>query len=148
MKRRLNHAAVNPEAFQAMLAFEEFARSRGIDPKLYHLIKLRASLINGCAYCVDMHSKDMLKEGESFQRIALVSVWRESPCYSEAEKAALELTEYVTRLPEAGVPEDVYERVRAHYGEREYVDLIMAINAINSWNRLSVSTGLMPALQQ
>lgn len=144
MQIRVNYAAVNPQAFQALLALEKFASGRGIEPQVYELIKIRASQINGCSYCLDMHIKDMLKIGGTIERATLVSVWREAPCYSEAEKAVLELTECVTRLPEKGVPDDVYERVRHYYDEAEYVDLIMAINAINCWNRMGVSMGLYP----
>jgi AhpD family alkylhydroperoxidase len=140
----MNYRSANPEAFKAMLALEHFASSCGIEPELYELIKIRASQINGCAYCLDMHTKDMLKMGGSIDRAVLVSVWREAPCYNEAEKAALELTECLTRLPEAGVPQDVYDRAREFYDEKEFVDLVMAVNAINSWNRLGVSTGMFP----
>ncbi|MBB6733360.1 carboxymuconolactone decarboxylase family protein [Cohnella zeiphila] len=144
MQTRMNYRSVNPEAFKAMLALDHFASSRGIEPELYELIKIRASQINGCAFCLDMHTKDMLKMGGSIERAVLVSVWREAPCFNDAEKAALELTECLTRLPEAGVPQEVYDRARKYYDEKEFVDLIMAVNAINSWNRLGVATGMFP----
>lgn len=144
MQKRMDYKSANPEAFQTLLALEKFASGRGIEPQLYELIKIRASQLNGCAYCLDMHTKDMLEIGGTLERAVLVSVWRESPCYSEAERAVLELTECVTRLPEKGVPQDVYERVRHYFDETEFVDLIMAINAINCWNRIGVSTGMFP----
>jgi AhpD family alkylhydroperoxidase len=134
----------NPAAFEAMMALETFARSTGIDHGLYELVKMRASQINGCAFCIDMHAKDLLNHGESLDRLLLLTAWREVPVYTEKERAALELTEYVTRISEGGVPDHVYENVRAHFSEKEYVDLLMAINAINCWNRLSISTGMFP----
>lgn len=146
MHERMDYRTANPQAFQAMLALERFASGRGIEPQLYELVKIRASQINGCAYCLDMHVKDMLEMGGSIERASLVSVWREAPCYSEAERAALELTECVTRLPEKGVPQEVYDRVRHYFDETEFVDLIMAINAINCWNRIAVSTGMHPEI--
>lgn len=146
MLKRMDYRTANPQAFQALLALERFASGRGIEPQLYELIKIRASQINGCAYCLDMHVKDMLEMGGSIERASLVSVWREAPCYSDAERAALELTECVTRLPEKGVPPEVYDRVRHYFDETEFVDLIMAINAINCWNRIAVSTGMHPEI--
>jgi len=144
MNLRMNYHESNPEAFQAMLALERFASSRGIDDNLYHLIKTRASQLNGCSFCVDMHAKSLLESGESLDRIVLLSVWREAPVFTPVERAVLELTECVTLLAEKGVPQEVYDAVRAHFDEKAYVDLIMAINAINCWNRLGVSTGMFP----
>lgn len=144
MQPRFHYREANPAAFEAMMAFESFAQSTGIDRNLYVLIKMRASQINGCAFCVDMHAKDLLEHGENPDRLLLLTVWREAPLYSDKERAALELTEHVTRLSEQGVPDRVYENVRKHFSEKEYIDLIMAINAINCWNRLSVSTGMFP----
>jgi AhpD family alkylhydroperoxidase len=144
MQPRLNYREANPAAFEAMLAFESFAQSTGIDHNLYTLIKMRASQINGCAFCIDMHGKDLLENGESLERLLLLTAWREVPVYSDKERAVLELTECVTRISESGVPDHVYENVRKHFSEKEYVDLIMAINAINGWNRISISTGMFP----
>mgnify|MGYP001352888448 FL=1 len=144
MQPRLHYMEANPAAFEAMMALETFARSTGIDHGLYELVKMRASQINGCAFCIDMHAKDLLNHGESLDRLLLLTAWREVPVYTEKERAALELTEYVTRISEGGVPDHVYENVRAHFSEKEYVDLLMAINAINCWNRLSISTGMFP----
>jgi alkylhydroperoxidase AhpD family core domain len=144
MQPRLHYMEANPAAFEAMMALETFARSTGIDHGLYELVKMRASQINGCAFCIDMHAKDLLNHGESLDTLLLLTAWREVPVYTEKERAALELTEYVTRISEGGVPDHVYENVRAHFSEKEYVDLLMAINAINCWNRLSISTGMFP----
>ena len=144
MQPRLHYMEANPAAFEAMMALETFARSTGIDHGLYELVKMRASQINGCAFCIDMHAKDLLNHGESLDRLLLLTAWREVPVYTEKERAALELAEYVTRISEGGVPDHVYENVRAHFSEKEYVDLLMAINAINCWNRLSISTGMFP----
>lgn len=144
MTLRMNHRSVNPNAFKSLLALEQSAKNSGLDHKLYELIKLRASQVNGCSYCVDMHAKDLLSMGESTERLLLLPMWREVPIYSEAERAVLELTECVTKLHEAGVPDDVYARVRDHFDEKEYVDLILAISTINAWNRFGVSTGMFP----
>ncbi|WP_276357995.1 carboxymuconolactone decarboxylase family protein [Cohnella caldifontis] len=144
MKLRLNYRAANPEAYKAMLGLEQFIRNSGLDARLYELIKIRASQINGCAYCIDMHAKDFMKIGESMDRILMLPVWREVPIYTPEERAALELTEYATKLPEDGIPDEVYERVRTYFDEKGYVDLLMAINAINAWNRLGVGTGMFP----
>lgn len=144
MQPRFNYTEANPAALEAMMALEKFARSSGIDRGLYELIKLRASQINGCSFCIDMHAKDLLNQGESLDRLLLLTAWREAPVYTEKERAALELTECVTRISEGGVPDHVYESVRAHFSEKEYVDLVMAINVINCWNRLAISTGMFP----
>jgi len=144
MQPRFNYREANPAAFEAMMAFETFARSTGIDHRLYVLIKMRASQINGCAFCIDMHAKDLLEHGESLDRLLLLTAWRDAPVYTDKERAVLELTESVTRISEGGVPDHVYENVRAHFNEKEYVDLLMAINAINCWNRISISTGMFP----
>lgn len=144
MSLRMNYSQANPAAFKAMLAMEQFAKNSGLDTTLYELIKLRASQINGCSYCIDMHATDLLKLGETTDRLLLLPVWREVPIYSEKEKAVLELTEYVTKISENGVPDDVFNRVKQHFGDKEIVDLIMAINVINCWNRLGVATGMFP----
>lgn len=144
MSLRLNHSEANPEAFQAMLAMENYAKNSGLDPLLYELIKLRASQINGCSYCIDMHATDLLKNGESMERLLLLPVWREVPLFSDKEKAVLELTEYVTKISEKGVPDEVFNRVKQHFSEKEIVDILMAINVINCWNRLGIATGMFP----
>lgn len=144
MELRMNHRQSNPEAFQAMLKLEHFMKESGIDPILYELIKIRASQINGCAFCLDMHTRDLRQMGETEQRIYLLSAWRESPVYTDAERVVLELTEAVTCISEAGVPQELYDRVREHFDERAFMNLIMAINVINCWNRIAISTGMFP----
>lgn len=144
MEVRFNYRSANQEAFRTMLKLEEFIKSSGLDVRLYEIIKIRASQINGCAFCIDMHTRDLRNMGDTEQRIYLLSAWREAPFYSDKERVVLELTEAVTRISEQGVPQDVYERVRTHFDEGEYVTLIMAINTINSWNRLAISTGMFP----
>lgn len=144
MELRINHYETNPEAFQAIMALEKFASNTGIEKTLVELIKIRASQLNGCAFCIDMHAKDLLESGESLDRLLLLTAWREVPLYTMQERAVLELTECATRLSEAGVPKEVYDNVRKHFNEKEFVDLVMIINAINCWNRLGVSTGMYP----
>ncbi|MGD8191334.1 carboxymuconolactone decarboxylase family protein [Brevibacillus ginsengisoli] len=144
MELRMHYRQSNPEAYQAMLKLESFIKESGIDPITYELIKIRASQINGCAFCLDMHTRDLRKMGETEQRIYLLSAWRDAPFYSEAERAVLELTEAVTRISEAGVPQELYDRVRLHFDERQFTTLIMAINVINCWNRIAISTGMFP----
>ncbi len=144
MEVRLTHSKANPEALQTMLKLEGFIKTSGLDAKLYEFIKIRASQINGCAYCIDMHTRDLRNMGETEQRINLLTAWREAPFYSDKERALLELTETVTRISENGVPQAVYEKVREHFDEKEYVTLIMAINTINAWNRIAISTGMFP----
>lgn len=144
MKARLEYSKIAPEAFQIMLQFEKYARSTGFDPLLIELIKIRASQLNGCAYCLDMHTIDARAHGETEQRIYCISVWHDSPFYSDTERVVLELTEAVTNIGKNGVPDDLYNRVREHFDKRQYVDLIYIINTINSWNRLSISMGSVP----
>lgn len=144
MQFRFDYMKTSPEAFQTMLKLEGFIRASGLEPKLYELIKIRASQINGCAFCINMHTKEARKMGESEQRIYLLNAWREAPFYTDKERAVLELTEAVTRISDNGVSQGLYERVRAHVNEEEYVAIIMAINTINSWNRLAISTGMHP----
>lgn len=147
MEVRLTYSQVNPEALQTMLKLEGFIKTSGLDAKLYEVIKIRASQINGCAYCIDMHTRDLRNMGETQQRIDLLTAWREAPFYSDKERAVLELTETVTRISENGVPQAVYEKVREHFDEKEYVVLIMAINTINAWNRIAISTGMFPVVE-
>ncbi|WP_178024734.1 carboxymuconolactone decarboxylase family protein [uncultured Paenibacillus sp.] len=144
MKARMDHYQANPNVYQAMSRLERQVTESGLDRVLYELIKIRASQINGCAYCLDMHTTELRQLGDSEQRIALVSVWRESPCYTDREKAVLELTEAVTRIADDGVPQAVYDRIRSFFSEKETMDLIFAINVINCWNRIAITTGMFP----
>ncbi|UII57887.1 carboxymuconolactone decarboxylase family protein [Cytobacillus spongiae] len=124
-----------------MMEMEKYTITTEIDRKLGELIKIRVSQINGCAFCLNMHVVDARKLGETEQRINCVSAWEDCEFYTEAEKVALELAEHVTSISTKRVPEELYQRVRNFYDEREYVDLVLIINQINSWNRISISMG-------
>jgi AhpD family alkylhydroperoxidase len=139
MKPRLDTAAVSPNAYRAMLGLERFIHESSIEPKLAHLLKMRASQINGCAYCLDMHSKDARAQGETEQRLYGLDAWREAPYYTDRERAALEWTEALTLVTQGHVPDDVYERARKQFSEKELVDLSMIAVAINGWNRLAIA---------
>ena len=141
MKQRINYLEVAPEALNIMMEMEKYTKSTGIDRKLRELIKIRASIINGCAFCINMHTSDARKMGETEQRLYCVSAWRDCDFYTDAEQVALELTEHVTLIPTKHVPDELYNRVRIHFSEKDYVDLVILINQINSWNRLSISMG-------
>ena len=139
MSDRLKYARVAPEALRAMKALQDYVNATGLEHSLLALVKLRASYMNGCAYCVDMHTKDSRAAGETEQRLYMVPLWREAPFYSERERAALAWTEAVTRLGEHGVPDSAYEESLGQFSEKELAELTMAIVAINGWNRLSVA---------
>jgi AhpD family alkylhydroperoxidase len=141
LQQRIDYYNVAPEALKIMMEMEKYTKTTDIDRKLRELIKIRASQINGCAFCLNMHTADARKMGETEQRIYCVSVWEECTFYSDAEKAALELTEHVTLIPNKRVPDELYNRLRKHYSEKEYVDLVLLINQINSWNRISIAMG-------
>jgi AhpD family alkylhydroperoxidase len=138
-KQRIYIPKVAPDAYRAMLALEEYTSSSGIEPALLQLVRLRASYLNGCAFCVDMHTKDARAAGETEQRLYAVGVWRDTPFFTPRERAALAWTEAVTELGREGVPDGVYEAVRAQFDDAELVRLTMAIVAINGWNRLNVA---------
>ncbi|HET7757825.1 MAG TPA: carboxymuconolactone decarboxylase family protein [Steroidobacteraceae bacterium] len=144
MTPRINHLSAQPQAYQALLALQSYVNHSGLEPRLLELIKLRASQINGCAYCIDMHSKDARAHGESEQRLYALDAWRETPFYSERERAALEWTEAVTRIGEGHVPDAVYLATRAQFSEQELVDLTMAVIVINGWNRLAIAFRTVP----
>jgi len=135
---------VNPGVIQAMLGHERQVRQAGFDHKLLDLVRMRASQINRCAYCLDMHSKDTRANGETEQRLYGLDAWRETPYYSPRERAALEWTEALTLVGDNGVPDDLYERVREQFSEHELLHLSLAIVAINGWNRLNVAAGTVP----
>ncbi len=138
MQTRLDYAKASPGALKAMLGLEVHVASSGLDPVLVELVKLRISQINGCAYCIDMHTKELRAKGETEQRLYLLNAWREAPFYSEREMAALAWAEAATRLSNGEVSEETYERARKHFSETQLVDLTLAIVAINGWNRLSI----------
>ena len=148
MEPRMNYAQIDPDVRNAMMHLERYVRQSGLDPKMLELVKIRASQINGCAFCIDMHTIDARAAGETEQRLYLLNAWRESPFYSDAERAALELTETLTQISTHHVSDELYARVREHFSEKQYIQLVMAINTINSWNRLSIATGALPGTYQ
>jgi AhpD family alkylhydroperoxidase len=143
MSLRFNHREVNPAGYQMNLEMEKAVAKTRIDKVLYELIKIRASQLNGCSYCLDMHSKAFLNLKQSVERLIHIPIWKESTLFTDKEKAVLALTEAVTNIAE-GVSDQVYTEVRKHFDEKEYVELIMAINAINAWNRIGIATGMYP----
>lgn len=145
MKERLDFYKASPDGLKALIALDTAVTKLGLEVSLLDLVKLRASQINGCAYCVDLHTSDARKRGETERRLYAVSVWRETPFFTPRERAALAWTESLTRLSQAPPAESEYEELRAHFSEREMVDLSLAIATINSWNRLSVGLGKTPA---
>ena len=136
---RINYVRVAPEAFRAQRGMENYILQCGLEHSLLHLVKLRASYINGCAYCVDMHTKDARHEGETEQRLYAVPVWRETPFFTPRERAALAWTEAVTEIFKDGVSDELYAHAREHFSEKELVDLTMAVVTINGWNRLAIT---------
>ncbi|MGH3532140.1 MAG: carboxymuconolactone decarboxylase family protein [Mycobacterium sp.] len=139
--QRLDVARVDPRAHQAVFVMESYVRNSGLDPRLYELVKIRASQLNGCAFCLDMHNRDARKGGEDQRRLDVLSAWREAPdLFTDAERAALAFAEAVTRIGEAGVPDSVWNDVAANFDEPGIVHLLMAVAVINVWNRLAVST--------
>lgn len=144
MKQRLNYAKIAPDALKGMLEIETYVAASGLERSLYELVKTRASQLNGCAYCLDMHTKDARKAGETEQRLYALSAWRETPFYTDRERAGLEWTESLTLISENDVPDSLYEAVRKHFSEEELVALTMAIVAINAWNRLAISFRTVP----
>jgi len=149
MKPRLDHRKAAPEAMRAMAALHAYVSHCGLEHRLLELVKLRASQINGCAWCIDMHTKELRADGEGEQRIYLLSAWRESPFYGERERAALSWTEALTRLSEtAEVADDVYAAARAAFSEEELVKLTVAVVAINGANRINVAFRATPGAYQ
>ena len=139
MSGRFDYATVAPGANEAMRGVERYVRASGLEHSLLELVKVRASQMNGCAFCLDMHTKDARAAGESEQRLYVVSAWREAPFYTERERTALEWTETLTVIGREGVPDDLYDRARRVFSELELANLTMAIVAINGWNRLSIA---------
>jgi AhpD family alkylhydroperoxidase len=148
MQARINYVKVAPGAYKAMSGLEEYVDASGLEAQLLHLIKMRASQINGCAYCIDMHSKDLRAIGETEQRIYSLDAWRECPYYTDRERAALAWTEAVTLITSGHVPDQVYEEAKAQFSEKELADLTLAIAAINAWNRLAIAGRAVPGAYQ
>ena len=143
---RFDYAKAAPGAYRAMAGLERYLHNCGLEESLIHLIKLRASRINGCAYCLDMHWKDLKSVGESDQRLYELNAWEESPFDTDRERAALAWTEAVTKVAESRVPDASYEEVRKHCNEKELGDLTLAVTTINGWNRLAISARTVPGL--
>lgn len=149
MQPRLNFMQTAPAAVRALTGLEVYLRkSSGLEPSLLELVKLRSSQINGCAYCIDMHTKDARALGETEQRLYTVSAWRETPFFTERERAALLWTEHVTLISQQHLPDDVYEKVSQHFAAEELVNLTLAVVAINGWNRLAISFRSIPGEYQ
>ncbi len=148
METRLDPRTIAPQVYRAMLALESAVKSSGLQSNLLDLIKLRASQINRCAFCIDMHSKDLRAAGESEERLYLLDAWREAPFYSDRERAALAWTEAVTLIAETHVPDEVYEQARQHFTDDELAKLTLAVVAINGWNRFSIAFRAIPGKYQ
>jgi AhpD family alkylhydroperoxidase len=148
MEPRINHRKVAPGAVKAMLGLENYLHKSGLDEHLLNLVNLRVSQINGCAYCIDMHSKDLRAARETEQRLYELDAWRETPFYSEREQAALAWAEAVTRVTDGHVPDSVFTQARDQFSEQELADLTLAIVAINSWNRLNIAFRTVPGSYQ
>jgi AhpD family alkylhydroperoxidase len=145
MQTRLDFYKAKPSAIQAMIALEEYIGKSSIEKPLAELVRLRASQINGCAFCVDMHTTDARKSGDTDRRLSTVVVWRETPFFTDRERAALEWTEAVTLVSQDHVPDAVWEAVKPHFTEEEIVDLTLLVSSINSWNRFAIAFRKMPA---
>ena len=138
MTERIDYKKVAPEAYKAMLAIETYVRRSGLEHSLLELVKTRVSQINGCAHCLDMHTREARTAGETEQRLYLLPAWREAPLYSDRERAALAWAEAVTKISADDTPDDLYAEVRRHFDDKALVDLTLAIIAINGWNRLAI----------
>src|SRR3954466_11594064 len=148
MEARFNGFKAAPGAYKAMVGLEQYLHQCGLEESLLHLIKLRVSQINGCAYCIDMHWKDLRAIGETEQRLYGLDAWRESPYYTEPERAALAWAEAVTHVADTRVPDEVYEELRKHFSEKDVADLTLAVANINSWNRLNIALRTVPGSYQ
>ena len=144
MKARIDHTRLAPTPFKALSGLEAYLHNASIERPLRELVKLRASQLNGCAYCIDMHWKDARARGESEQRLYGLDAWEESPYYTDRERAALRWTEAVTNVQDGHVADAVYDAVRSHFSEQELVDLTWAIAAINAWNRIAIAMRAVP----
>jgi AhpD family alkylhydroperoxidase len=148
MEPRIHYEKFAPEAARAMYALERHIKNSSLGEGLLHLVKMRASQINGCAYCLDMHSKDSRAAGETEQRLYALNAWRETPFYTARERAALEWTESLTLVSQTHVPDEVYDAVKKEFTEAELVDLTYAVMTINAWNRMAISMRAVPGIYQ
>jgi AhpD family alkylhydroperoxidase len=144
LEPRIDYRHVSPDGIRPIFELGRYLASSGLEPSLQELVKLRASMINGCAFCIDMHTKDARAAGETEQRLYGLSAWRETPYYSDRERAALAWTEAVTLVADDQVPDEVFEEARSQFDETELVNLTLAVIAINSWNRLAISFRTVP----
>jgi AhpD family alkylhydroperoxidase len=144
MQQRMDFMKTAPDGYQVMSALESYVRQSGLEHSLLELVKTRASQINGCAFCLDMHTKDARAGGETEQRLYALSAWQETPFFTDRERAALTWTEAVTRVADTHVPDDVFELVREQFTEKELADLTLAIVTINGWNRLAIAFRKVP----
>jgi AhpD family alkylhydroperoxidase len=144
MQARFNYAKTAPGVYDAMEGLEKYPEQCGLEKSLMFLVQLRASQINGCAYCLDMHWKDLRASGENEQRLYSLDAWRECPYYSDRERAALAWTEAVTLIAQGHAPDTVYELARPHFSDKELSDLTLAVASINAWNRLSIAARIVP----
>ncbi|MDE2427115.1 MAG: carboxymuconolactone decarboxylase family protein [Burkholderiales bacterium] len=147
MQTRLNYAKLSPAAFQAMLGFSQSLEESSLGKSLMELLFLRVSQINGCAFCIDMHGYALKQMGESFQRLNSLAFWRDAPCFSERERAALAWAETLTNVASSRAPQDLYLALQAHFNEHEIADLGFAIAAINAWNRIAIGFDQAVALR-
>ncbi|MDI6532107.1 carboxymuconolactone decarboxylase family protein [Bacillus mycoides] len=141
MRQRMSYYDISPDGMKIMMDMEKYTKKSSINRAVRELIKIRVSQINGCAYCIDMHTSDARKSGETEQRIYCLNAWDDCDFYTPEEKVALELSEHLTLIPTKRVPENLYNRVREYFDEKQYVDLVLIINQINSWNRISITMG-------
>jgi len=140
MKTRINIDQLEPEAYKAMMVMEKYLAQTSLDPTLSSLVKIRASQINGCAYCIEIHAKEALEQGETQNKIFALTAWKESPLFSEKEKAAFLITEEITHISNKGVNDKTFELVQCYFTDNEVANLIMLIGTINTWNRIAIST--------
>ncbi len=144
MQHRMNYPKAAPEAFKAMMGVEAYLHQCGLEPSLLHMLKLRASQINGCAYCIDMHWQDCRAAGESEQRLYALDAWRESPFYTDRERAALAWCDALTHVARTHAPDEDFAAVRAHFDDKQLADLTWVIAAINAWNRMAIAFRAVP----
>jgi AhpD family alkylhydroperoxidase len=148
MESRLDYARVDPEGYHIIATLNSFVRNCGLEHTLLELVKIRASQINGCAYCIDMHTKDARAAGETEQRIYALSAWHETPFFTDRERVGLAWAEAVTLIGENHVPDELYRSARQQFSEKELVDLTLAVIVINSWNRMAIAFRTVPGTYQ
>ena len=148
MQSRLDYNKAAPGALRAMYGLQKYVEESGLEQSLLELVKTRASQINGCAYCIDMHTKDARAHGETEQRLYALNAWRETPFYTERERAALAWTEAVTLITQGHVPDEIFEQARAQFSDEELSNLTLAVVAINGWNRLAIAFRAVPGTYQ